>query len=171
MKCPVCSVPEIPDDANQCPQCLSDLQAFHTVDNLEKSNKSRLLLAIISSTLFVVVLLVWVFTFINKPEDPKKNEVVVDSNEVEQNKVDNENLAASINSLKSENAQLKERLKALAIKNTRREKEYMVLNGETLYGISRKVYGNGYKYIDLAKDNNIQEPDKLMAGQKLVIYY
>ncbi len=78
---------------------------------------------------------------------------------------------ANNNSLKKENGELKERLKTLAVEKANRKKEYKVLYGETLYGISRKVYGNGYKYVDLAKDNDIEKPDKLAAGQTLIIYY
>ncbi|MBC8489845.1 MAG: LysM peptidoglycan-binding domain-containing protein [Bacteroidetes bacterium] len=52
-----------------------------------------------------------------------------------------------------------------------KEKIYIVNEGETLFSIAKKIYGNGFKYVDLAKDNNIQDPDIIVVGQKLTIYY
>ena len=171
MKCPVCSSSGIPDDVNQCPQCLSDLEAFQLTGQIQKTNKSSFVTAVVSSLLFLIILFAWIFSFFYENEDIKSAEVITESNEVLEMKADYEKAMADNNSLKKMNGDLKERLKTLAVEKAERKKEYKVLNGETLYGISRKVYGNGYKYVDLAKDNNIQEPDKLVAGQTLIIYY
>jgi len=171
MKCPVCSASGIPDDAYQCPQCLSDLEAIHLTNEIEKSNRRKSVGVILASALFLVILFVWIFTFfIDKGEvkDPVKT---VDSGEVSKLKAENDQLAADFNALKSENAQLKERLKILADEKASRKKDYKILYGETLYSISRKVYGNGFKYVDLAKDNKIEDPNKISAGETLVIYY
>lgn len=171
MKCPVCLSAGIPDDANQCPQCLSELEAFHLTGRIKKANNTRKVVAIIASSLFLIVLFAWVFTFFFVRSDQESSEPPEASNETIQLKADNEKLLANYNSLKKENEELKERLKTLAIEKANRKKDYKVLYGETLYGISRKVYGNGFKYVDLAKDNNIKDPAVLQAGQTLVIYY
>jgi len=171
MKCPVCSSSGIPDDENQCPECLSDLEAFYLSGKIEKSNKSIKVVAIVSSLLFLIILIFWIFTFLTEKGDSKSTEVAMESNEVAELKLNLDKVIVDNDALKKENAELKERLKTLAVEKPKRKKEYKVLDGETLYSISRKVYGNGYKYIDLAKDNNIQEPDKLVAGQILIIYY
>jgi cell division protein FtsB len=171
MKCPVCSSSGIPDDHSQCPQCLSDLEAFQLTGQIQKTSKSSFVMAIVSSLLFIIILLAWIFSFFYQNEDVKSADVKTESNEAIQMKGDYDKAIADNNSLKKENGELKERLKTLAVEKVKRKKEYKVLDGETLYGISRKVYGNGYKYVDLAKENNIQEPDKLKVGQTLVIYY
>jgi len=171
MKCPVCSSSGIPDEVNQCPQCLSDLEAFQLTGKIEKTNKSSYVIAIVTSLLFLIILVVWIVSFFYENKNLKDTEVTTTSTEAVQMKADYDKAIANNNSLKKENEELKERLKTLAVEKAKRKKEYKVQEGETLYSISRKVYGNGYKYVDLAKDNNIQEPSKLIAGQTLIIYY
>jgi len=46
---------------------------------------------------------------------------------------------------------------------------HIVVKGDTLWGIAKKYYGNGNKYIDIAKANNIVNPDKISIGQKIII--
>jgi cell division protein FtsB len=171
MKCPVCSASGIPDDALQCPQCLSDLEAFHLTNEIEKSNRRKSVGVILASVLFLVILFIWIFTFFIDSGDVKDPEKTIDSNEMITLKAENDKLTADFNALKSENSQLKERLKALAVEKASRQKDYKILYGETLYSISRKVYGNGFKYVDLAKDNKIEDPNQIKAGETLVIYY
>ena len=103
---------------------------------------------IIASVLFLVVLFIWIFTFFIGKDDKKSPEKISDSNEMMQLKADREKLTADLSALKSENTQLKERLKVLAEEKAQRKKDYKILYGETLYSISRKVYGNGFKYFD-----------------------
>ena len=171
MKCPVCSSSGIPDDVNQCPKCLSDLEAFQLTGQIQKSNKRRSNIAIIASVLFLIVLLAWLFSSFFVSEDIKSTGVITESNETLKMRTDYDKAITDNNLLKKENEELKERLKTIAVEKANRIKEYKVSSGETLYSISRKVYGNGYKYVDLVKNNNIQEPNKLIAGQTLIIYY
>ena len=49
------------------------------------------------------------------------------------------------------------------------EKNYVVKSGDTLYGIAKKVTGDGANYKTIAKTNGITNPDKIKVGQKLVI--
>lgn len=48
-------------------------------------------------------------------------------------------------------------------------KTYIVKDGDHLWTIAELHYGSGYNAYDLAKANNIQDPDLLTSGQKLVI--
>lgn len=44
---------------------------------------------------------------------------------------------------------------------------YTVKEGDTLFAISEKYYGDGYKYIDVAQANNLTNPDQIDKGQVL----
>lgn len=44
---------------------------------------------------------------------------------------------------------------------------YTVKEGDTLFAISEKYYGDGYKYIDVAQANNLTNPDQIETGQVL----
>lgn len=46
---------------------------------------------------------------------------------------------------------------------------YTVVKGDTLWGIAKKYYGNGSRYPEIAKANNIANPDIIYVGQKLLI--
>lgn len=48
-------------------------------------------------------------------------------------------------------------------------KTYTVQSGDDLWDISVKNYNTGYNWVDLAKANNITDPNMIYAGQKLVI--
>lgn len=48
-------------------------------------------------------------------------------------------------------------------------KTYTVKAGDTLSKISKEFYGDANKYMDIAKANNIDNPDKINVGQELVI--
>lgn len=47
--------------------------------------------------------------------------------------------------------------------------QYTALEGDTLFSIADKYYQNGYMYTEIAKANNISNPDQLEAGQTLQI--
>lgn len=48
-------------------------------------------------------------------------------------------------------------------------KTYTVKQGEDLWSISEKIYGSGYNWVDLAKANNLTNPDVLFVGTKLTV--
>lgn len=47
--------------------------------------------------------------------------------------------------------------------------EYVVQPGDSIWKISKKVYGNGDMYIKILEANNMTNEDTLISGQKLVI--
>ena len=47
--------------------------------------------------------------------------------------------------------------------------DYTVQPGDNLSKISKHFYGDANKYLDIAKANNLDDPDKIKVGQKLVI--
>jgi len=44
---------------------------------------------------------------------------------------------------------------------------YVVKKGDNLWDISVNIYGNGYKWIEIAKQNNLVNADILAVGQEL----
>ena len=46
---------------------------------------------------------------------------------------------------------------------------YTVQEGETLWSIAEKSYGDGYAWVEIAKANNITDSNSLEKGQKLII--
>lgn len=48
-------------------------------------------------------------------------------------------------------------------------KTHIVVKGESLWTIAEKEIGSGYNWVDIAKENNIQNPSLVYTGQKLVI--
>lgn len=46
---------------------------------------------------------------------------------------------------------------------------HIVVRGDTLWGIAKRYYGNGNRYPEIAKANNISNPDIIHVGQKLLI--
>jgi len=47
--------------------------------------------------------------------------------------------------------------------------EYVVTKGESLWKIAQKKYGDGYKWTEIAKANNLKNPSVLEIGQKLTM--
>ncbi len=46
---------------------------------------------------------------------------------------------------------------------------YVVKNNESLWDIALRSYGDGYKWVEIAKANNLQNPDVLVEGTNLKI--
>lgn len=46
---------------------------------------------------------------------------------------------------------------------------YEVVEGDTLWSISEKIYGTGFNWQQIAENNNIQDPNNLEAGTTLNI--
>lgn len=170
MKCPVCSTSGLPEDSNSCQSCGSDLEALQLTGMIRKSGKGRLLFAYIISALLVLVIIIWIVNCRSSGRSDientaqNTNELNELSQELEQQKEVNGNLQTTIEEMKAE---INKRVEA----KESNKKQWIVKEGESLFQIARTVYGNGFKYLKIAEDNNIEDPDALTAGQKLTIYY
>ena len=47
--------------------------------------------------------------------------------------------------------------------------EYTVASGDSLWTIAEKTYKSGYNWVDIAKANNLQNPDLVFAGAKIIL--
>jgi LysM repeat protein len=169
MDCPVCNSSGITEDSKKCPHCNADLEAFQLTRKIEKTSKNKLLFGWVATILFFCALIVIIVFFVMTPEADQPSEK--DSPELTQLKTELEKTQNQNETLLMKNNELKTQLDKKTEEKAKREKIYVVKAGETLFTIARKVLGNGYKYQDIAKDNNISNPDILITGQKLVIYY
>lgn len=50
-----------------------------------------------------------------------------------------------------------------------KQKTYTLQDGEGLWDVAVKFYGDGYKYTELIKVNNFENPDDIPPGTKIVI--
>ena len=167
MECPVCKKSGLPEEIRNCPECNSDLSSLQTLSQVEKTSKSRFILFLIFLILFFVVLAAWLITGLQK-NDAELVATTEIKTEQSESGDETDNLKKEIDLLKSENVSLSNQIAELSKK---KEKIYTVQEGETLFFIARKIYGNGYKYEDIAKTNNISDPNVLLVGQKLKILY
>ncbi len=46
---------------------------------------------------------------------------------------------------------------------------HKVVRGENLWEIAEHYYGSGYNWVDVAKENKLSNPDRLLADQELII--
>lgn len=48
-------------------------------------------------------------------------------------------------------------------------KTHIVQEGEHLWMIAETYFGSGYNWVDIAQENNLTNPDRLLVGQELTI--
>ncbi|EJO5347136.1 LysM peptidoglycan-binding domain-containing protein [Clostridium botulinum] len=75
-------------------------------------------------------------------------------------------IAKSINTSKANRALQKPRP---ATKKPSVGRKYTVKRGECLWNIAKRYYGNGMKYKDIARKNNIKNPNLIYPGQVLTL--
>lgn len=51
--------------------------------------------------------------------------------------------------------------------NTEATQKHVVAKGESLWKIAESFYGDGYKWVEIAKANNIETPNSIEVGQEL----
>jgi LysM repeat protein len=167
MECPVCKTSGLKEENLFCPKCGSDLEALHLTGAIKKDHRNTRSFGIVVSVLFLFALLGWVFSSFNRPQDTD----AVPTTEFKQIQDALTQEVEKREALVAENETLSNKLAALQHEKEERKKEYIVQEGETLFRIARRVYGNGYKYADIAKINHIEDAGQIKAGQKLIIHY
>lgn len=165
MECPVCKKSGLSEDVFTCPECKSDLSVLQTFGKVRKTSRTRLILAIVLGIVLLLVVVAWIISW---PSAGSEEDVRIAAAEEQVATPDETRRTAGLEQLREENARLKRELEELQAKE---EASYTINYGETLFGIARKIYGNGFKYRDIAEINNIENPDSITAGRKLTIYY
>jgi len=165
MDCPVCKKTAIPDESRFCPSCQADLEVYPIIGQIEKKHRARFWISLVLGLLAIIFLAGWIITSVsgngkNKLESLRRELSL---------KIDSLNMA-NVN-LKAKNDEMSAKLAELPGTKSRQQSTYTVKEGESLFIIARKIYGNGFKYDQIVADNKLADPDKIAAGQKLVIYH
>ena len=171
MECPVCNTSGLPEDAKSCSNCGADLEALQLTKMIKKAGKSRLIFSYIASALVLIILIGWIVNCILHWKSEEKHEMTGNQSEITA-------LTQQVDQEKKLNAQLQSKIKDLNAElnknkqtEAKQEKQWTVKEGESLFQIARKIYGNGFLYQTIAQDNQIENPDNIYVGQKLIIYY
>lgn len=164
--CPVCNKTGIPDFRNEnvvCPCCGTDLSVYKSINAAQKAiirpggkNKKARILAAISSVVAVASLITCAYLYDTKPPVNEK---------------DNDILIAQIDSLKHENKSLSDSIVVLNKKSPSR-RTYTVVKGDCPWRISEKVFGDGRRYNELLRLNNMSTANdfnKVKVGETLYI--
>lgn len=54
-------------------------------------------------------------------------------------------------------------------KKTKDQRIYIVKSGDGLWNISESIYNSGHLWVEIAKENNLENPGLIFTGDKLVI--
>lgn len=161
LNCPVCNKAGLPDYTKEdviCPQCNSDLKAIrllNTIANEDKSKNPIKFIYILSA--IVAIALVFTVLFFN-------------SNNKVQNLVSkNRKLTETVLIQTAFNEELKSTPTPKVDNSKHVIVNYTVKRADNLYKISRFFYGDGNKYHQIVKDNNLEVPYILDVGQMLKI--
>ena len=170
MECPVCHHKEILEGSKLCPNCGADLEAFQTIKKIKKCSKNGnifLIILSIISIIFLVACILIYFSFNNKVKTAKnetlqaKTEINILTNQIDKNNTLIITLKENIKEIQTTVVE------AEKVKN----KVHIVGNNETLSIIAQKYFGSGDMFPKLACDNDIIDPDFILTGQKIYIYY
>ncbi|MBL4654926.1 MAG: LysM peptidoglycan-binding domain-containing protein [Bacteroidia bacterium] len=189
MKCPICKQAEINEDSTTCPDCNSDLEGLSHIKKIGETlnNQKKYLMGISAVALIAVIFLS--FTLI---KDNSVNPPPVNNEELNKLKAENSELSGKLKDLKGDISTVKSELEELKKKEAEEISEvelasentseaeviqsskpeetiHTVSDGETLYLIAKKYYGNGYHYKKLASENDIPDPNLISIGQTLKI--
>jgi putative chitinase len=65
--------------------------------------------------------------------------------------------------------QQKEKVSKVPATNAIKGNSYTVVSGDNLWNIAVRAYSDGYKFVEIAKANNLGNPDLIFSGNKLTI--
>lgn len=159
--CPVCGKTGIEDYHNKdiiCPCCGSDLSIFKTIESLpEELPKGNSAWKAITAVACVMVICLAVLCYSYR-------------NTVQQNKSQMEKDSQTIVECKDRLLRLETQLKAIQNNPADRYSfKYCVQNGDNLWKISRRFYGTGTRYKDIAEWNKLSINEGIIPGDSIIL--
>ena len=172
MNCPICKHPDLTVAIPSCPTCGSDIEIFSIINKLDLQIKKlkQTRMALLITFCLGVLLLAFAYT-----RHKGKTEIILNQQtKINYLKQKDSVHQANINELKKqlEEKEIQKQTQTtvtVAKKEISPDARRIVKKGETLWVIAKKELGNGFKYDKIAKDNNLQNPDKLIIGTELKI--
>lgn len=166
MNCPVCNS-GLSEGAMTCSSCNSDLESYSHIENLDTQVKKNIqVIRILGGLLLLfIILCAWMLSknpgvSVQKPAN---------GDEIAKLKNENSQLQTAINELKKLMEEKDKQLQTTPAENKTSSAIHIVTNGESLWTIAVKELNDGNKYLQIAKDNNIQDPNKISTGMELKI--
>lgn len=160
-QCPVCGKVGIPDYLSQdttCPCCGSDLSIFRVIDQLPQTarNRRNIWKPIAAVAIVAAVVMGSFLTFQNRGTSI--------NNQERENISKVESLQDSISIL---NAKLDS---AVALNTTQNNGiQYVVKKGDSFWSISRRIYGTGTRYEEIATANGLDINSPLHQGDTIIV--
>lgn len=168
IKCPICNKHDIPDFLSQdvvCPCCGSDLSIYRLVDQIESIAKPESTIKPKSNKYTV-----YIFTFLTVILLLASCFMIAKISYCNARLHDYE---AKYKALVSENDALKDSVSdSVVIVEHPKESpafKYIVRKGDSFWVISRKLYGTGARYKEIAEANGLEVTSVLNIGDELII--
>ena len=166
--CPICGKNGIPDFQSQdvvCPCCGSNLSIYRLVNQIKAESQSQTKIEsksvrIVTCSLIAaiaVLLLVSSIFVINTMS--YKERLAASEGAYAALVIENQDLKDSISEIERATSQSSESVMF----------KYIVRKGDSFWSISRKIYGTGTKYKEIADYNNLEVTATLKVGDVLII--
>jgi len=186
MNCPVCDDPNIPEGAESCTNCGSELRAFHDIQRVQTQRRNYRTMSIVLGALAIVAISYMAALQMMKTTPMEETHMEQASMAISapapdaeaQGKMEElESLLiqkdAEIANLKSEVSQLE----ASSAQSTKADQPtsqvesnvHVIQDGESLWKISERYLGSGFKSNELAEKNQLADPNHIEVGDTLIV--
>ncbi|MEQ9186364.1 MAG: LysM domain-containing protein [Cryomorphaceae bacterium] len=183
MNCPICDDPNIPEGAESCANCGSDLRAFHDIQRVQDQRRNYKTLSLVFGVL-AILLVSYVIAFRFVAPDPIQNDAgehatmamasdataAPNPSEMDELKSQLIEKDAEIVTLQSEIAQLEATMQSSF--DDVKDKDHtihVVKEGETLWSISEMYHGHGFEHATIAGHNEVNNMDHIEVGDSIII--
>ncbi len=179
MNCPICKNEELEAGASQCSACGSDLSAINMIGEVANQQSMLKRLSTMLGVLALLIAFGWVFTSMTGSEEvtatnlPAEEPTAIAGEIEELNKV----LAtkdAEISELKAELSELFATIESAKSDVEVEDGEgghtlHIVKEGESLWSISEKYHGHGFKHNHIANHNELSDPHYIKVGDTIIV--
>lgn len=183
MNCPICDDPNIPEGAESCANCGSDLRAFHDIQRVQVQRRNYRTLSLVLGAL-AIVLVSYVIAFRFLSAEPMQNDsgehatmamasnstASSDPDAMDELKSQLIEKDAEIVTLQSEIAQLEATMQSSF--DDVKDKDHtihVVKEGETLWSISEMYHGHGFEHATIAGHNEVSNMNHIEVGDSIII--
>lgn len=163
IKCPVCGkvgIPNYHEKNTICPCCGSDLGIFRVIDNIPQTRKNTrtVWMPIATVAILATVVLAGILCF-QTPTTPTvpPTQLALLEDSIKTLNVKINNLDDQIDNLAKAGNSQSEGFK------------YVIKKGDSFWSISKRVYGTGTRYEEIAAANGMDSHSHLIVGDTIII--